>query len=427
VNDQRVTSTERGATLDGTTIGDRSATIERVTAAGLCMQCGTCAGICPRAAITMSWGIRSGCLPLVAHSRCDACGDCVAVCPGEGFDYTPDAWWRTLNGDAPWQDFLGPWKGLWFGWATDEEVRYAGASGGVASAILRGAFERDLIDAAAVVRMDPARPLAADATIARSVDEILAGRGSKYNAVAINTLLRRILREPGRYAVVGLPCHIQGLRLAQRYLPALAERIAFTLGVFCGWTALPRATEVAARRAGVDPAELTAVAYRGPDWPGGLRLVTRSGSIVSRPYPEYFDRYVGAYTPPRCRLCPDALAEAADISVGDAWLDRFAGTAGVSDVIARTDVGLGIIDGLATDHLTLDVATPEEIVASQRETYHFKRDIYRGRRWLRSLTGRPLPDYPGVGATASGRDRLAGLKDLVDERVHRLVGDLRYR
>jgi hypothetical protein len=148
--------------------------------------------------------------------------------------------------------------------------------------------------------------------IARSAYEIQAGRGSKYNAVAINTVLRRVLREPGRYAVVGLPC----LRL---HAPAL------------------------------------------------------------------------------------------------------------SDVIARTDVKLGIIGEPAADHLTLDAATPEEIVASQRETYHFKRDIYRGRRWLRSLTGRPLPDYPGVGATASGRDRLAGLNDLIDERVHRLVGDLRCR
>ena len=152
-----------------------------------------------------------------------------------------------------------------------------------------------------------------------------------------------------------------------------------------------------------------------------------TGLATVRPRSSASRQPASACSAPRCRLCPDALAETADISVGDAWLDRFAGTPGVSDVIARTDVGLGIIDELANGHLTLDVATPGEIVASQRETYHFKRDIYRGRRWLRALTGRPLPDYPGVGATASGRDRLAGLKDLVDERVHRLLGDLRYR
>ncbi|NLG65445.1 MAG: 4Fe-4S binding protein, partial [Actinobacteria bacterium] len=29
--------------------------IESVVASGLCMQCGTCAGICPQEAVTMNW------------------------------------------------------------------------------------------------------------------------------------------------------------------------------------------------------------------------------------------------------------------------------------------------------------------------------------------------------------------------------------
>ena len=103
-------------------------------------------------------------------------------------------------------------------------------------------------------------------------------------------MLRRILEEPGRYALVGLPCHIQGLRLAQRRSRRLRERVVLTLGIFCGLTNEPRATAVLARQAGLDPADLCDVSYRGPGWPGGMRLETRHGTVRWCDYADYTDR-----------------------------------------------------------------------------------------------------------------------------------------
>jgi coenzyme F420 hydrogenase subunit beta len=202
------------------------------------------------------------------------------------------------------------------------------------------------------------------------------------------------------------------------------------VGIFCGWTGEPRATEVAARRAGLDPADLASVAYRGPGWPGEMRLVTRGGEGRRRAYPGYYDRLMGAYTPPRCRLCPDALAECADVSVGDAWLDRFtddpAFSDGVSDVIARTPLGARLVAELAETRLILQPAAPGEIVASQGEAVRIKRHVLRGRLWLRRLAGRRVPDYPGLALRPSVGDRLAGLRDHGEETLFRAVGDLRY-
>jgi len=105
-----------------------------------------------------------------------------------------------------------------------------------------------------------------------------------------------------------------------------------TLGILCGLTCEPRATAVAARQAGLDPAELSLVSYRGagldpaelslvsyrgPGWPGGMRLETHRGLVRLRDYPDYWNRHLAALTRPRCRICPDALAELSDISVGD--------------------------------------------------------------------------------------------------------------
>ena len=146
--------------------------IEHVVTAGLCMQCGTCAGLCPAKAIAVQWNRRSGPWPRVDGDACTDCGACVDVCPGEGLDFAEGAWWRERNGGAPSRDFLGPWRGVWFGWATDPAVRYEGASGGVATAILQGALATGVIDAALVCRIDPVNALAVEPVLARSPDEI---------------------------------------------------------------------------------------------------------------------------------------------------------------------------------------------------------------------------------------------------------------
>ena len=392
------------------------------------MQCGTCAGTCTREAVAMRWSLAFGWRPEIDAQRCDDCGACLAVCPGRGLDYSAGAWWRAAGGDAPATDFLGPWRSLWFGWAADDDVRYQAASGGVASAILLGALAQDLIDGAIVARPSRDNALAIEPQLARSAPQILACQGSKYNMVAMNAALREVLECPGRYALVGLPCHIQGLRLAQRRDPRLRDRIVFALGIFCGWSAQPRATALLARRQGIAAADLAEVRYRGPSWPGGLRLTTKDGRICRRPYPDYYDndRAVRALTPPRCRLCPDGLAELADVSVGDAWIQRFLGSCGVSDLIVRTPVGEALIESLAGEHLTLLAANESEMLLSQKATYRLKRRVCRGRLWLRALTRRPLPRYPGLAMAADPRDALAGLIDAADETMQRSFVALRY-
>jgi coenzyme F420 hydrogenase subunit beta len=399
--------------------------VQHVYDQGLCTQCGTCVGVCPTGAVSLTWDLRVGYRLRIDEQSCSDCSRCYQACPGPGLDFTGAAWWRERNEGAACEDFLGPWRRLWFGWASDETVRYEGASGGVATALMQAALEVGAVDAVVAVRTSAANPLEAEGVVCRSPEQVAACRGSKYDVVALNAVLRRILEEPGRYAVVGLPCHIQGLRLAQRRSRRLRERVVLSLGIFCGLTNEPRATAVLARKAGFSPGDLRVVSFRGPGWPGGLRLETRQGTVRWRDYPDYFDRHIAALTPARCRICPDALAELADISVGDAWLDRFTGSDGVSDLIVRTPAGQRLLEA-AAGHLTLQPASPGEIIASQSATQRVKRDLCRGRLWLLSLAGRPVPDYPGLDLSASTVDRLRGVADAAQERVFRSLVDRRF-
>ena len=399
--------------------------VQKVYDDGLCMQCGTCAGICPTGSISLTWDMRVGYRLSVQEDSCTDCGKCHAACPGPGLDFSPGAWWRERNEGAHSRDFLGPWRRLAFGWAADPATRHAGASGGVATTLMQVALESGIVDAVVAVRMSAANPLEAESVICRSPEEVAACRGSKYNVVAVNTVLREILAVPGRYAVVGLPCHIQGLRLAQRGSRRLRDRVPLTLGIFCGLTNEPRATAVLARQAGLDPADLREVSYRGPGWPGVVRLATHTGAVRAKNYPDYIDGHFMALMPPRCRICPDALAELADVSVGDAWLDRFTGSDGVSDLIARTPAGERLLEA-AGESLVLLTADPEDMVASQAETHVVKRDLCRGRLWLSARARRPLPDYPGLDLAASAGDRVRGAADAARERLHRHLADRRY-
>ena len=399
--------------------------VQHVYDDGLCMQCGTCEGVCPTGAVTLTWDLRVGYRLQVDVEACTDCGRCHEACPGPGLDFSPGAWWRERNEGAPTEDFLGPWRRLAFGWASDPATRHAGASGGVATALMQAALETGTVDSVIGVRMSAANPLAAEAVVCRSPAEVAACRGSKYNVVAINSVLREVLATPGRYALVGLPCHIQGLRLAQRGSRRLRDRVTLTLGIFCGLTTEPRATAVLAQQAGLHPEDLRDVSYRGPGWPGGVRLETRQGTVRTKGYADYIDGQYMALTPPRCRICPDALVELADISVGDAWLDHFEGSDGVSDLIVRTPAGERLL-AAADAYLTLQPASPAEMIASQSETHLVKRDLCRGRLWLRSLARRPLPDYPGLELSASAGDRRRGVVDAAQERLFRFIVDRRY-
>ena len=135
--------------------------VQHVYDDGLCMQCGSCVAVCPADAVRLDWDLHVGHRLRVDPATCTDCGACLEACPGPGIDFGAEAWWRERNEGAPVRDFLGPWRGLWFGWASDAEVRHAGASGGVATALLGGALESGFADAVLAVGLDPANPLAA--------------------------------------------------------------------------------------------------------------------------------------------------------------------------------------------------------------------------------------------------------------------------
>jgi len=68
----------------------------------------------------------------------------------------------------------------------------------------------------------------------RTEQEVAEGAKSRYYPVEMSRIFEHIRAEPGRYAVVGVPCFIKAIQLLRRAEPLLQERIVVTLGLFCG-------------------------------------------------------------------------------------------------------------------------------------------------------------------------------------------------
>ena len=173
-------------------------------------------------------------------------------------------------------------------------------------------------------------PLESEAFIARSREEIVAASKSKYCPVAANYALKDIIHEKGNFAVVGLPCHIHGVRKAEQIYPELKKKIILHLGLMCSHMVSFEGTEFYGSKIKHRiRVSVHGITYRGKGWPGAMtvRSSERSVSIPLvgnwRSYWPVFSSFL--FTPMRCTMCPDQLAELADISLGDAWLPEFRG------------------------------------------------------------------------------------------------------
>ncbi len=177
-------------------------TISSVAKDGLCTGYGTCVALCPNDAIEMVIDEKKGVyVPKLDGRKCNNCGICMKVCPGHEVDF------KGLNleifGKEPEDILIGNYLNCYVGHATDYDIRYNSASGGLVTALLIFALEEGLIDGALVTRMKKDKPLEPEPFIARTREEIIEARGSKYCPVPANVALREILEaEEGERFVV---------------------------------------------------------------------------------------------------------------------------------------------------------------------------------------------------------------------------------
>jgi coenzyme F420 hydrogenase subunit beta len=353
-----------------------------------CTRCGVCVSICPIGVLDVDEeGVH-------LRGECLRCGLCYAFCPGRQLDLYSLA--QAYLGDSPDDPLLGTYRSLHVARANSEEIRQRAASGGVVTALLVHLLNENKIKGAVGVKMDRDHPWKCQGAVLRSPDEFLEAAQSKYSLVSLAALLRSARREGGPLAMVGLPCHVHGLRRLQR-IGSYRESFPLAMGIFCGFNLHPAATKHLVNKLGFGIQDVKQLEYRGGPWPGGLIIRAQDGRQRSLSKESY--SYVNLLYPPRrCLACPDLTNELADLSVGDTWLREYRG--GWSTVICRSLQGEELLsEAVEAGVLSSHEITRQQLMASHGHLFAYKKEGYFVRRkWLRVPLDYRVPEPPvGLG------------------------------
>ncbi|MBI2958065.1 MAG: Coenzyme F420 hydrogenase/dehydrogenase, beta subunit C-terminal domain, partial [Chloroflexi bacterium] len=153
-----------------------------------------------------------------------------------------------------------------------------------------------------------------------------------------------------RLGSVGCASHVAGIRKMQMHgAPRkLAERMVFSLGIFCGGNRSYKAAEyLIAKFTGVPFENIANCEWRGGAESQECAVTTRDGKRIKIPNSERLWAFHQTRRE-RCLMCWDFTAETADISLGDIFVPL--GTLApklpkMSAMIVRTKQGEALIDG----------------------------------------------------------------------------------
>ena len=243
----------------------------------LCTGCGICEDVCPKHAISIA-RVHGEHRPKLDKSLClgDKCGRCLKVCPGVGINLVGIAKEHFVDTSIKKDKYIGRYVGLHSGYSLDEEIRYHSASGGMVSQFLIYLLEKNIIDGAVVTGYgeDHVTPMS---YIARTADEVINARSSKYCPVALNKVGNEIARSEGKFVVVGTPCHIQGFRKRAAIDRRFREHVAGYFSIYCSSGRTFNGQDYIFRYYGVKKSNIKYFAYRDEGCLGKLTILHDGG------------------------------------------------------------------------------------------------------------------------------------------------------
>jgi len=357
-----------------------------VIGAGLCIGCGICVAQSGDPGAKMIWD---------RYGQLKPNDEAWLRQPSEGFSRTCPFAPRAANEDELAEQLfpssrrcdsrIGRFEAAYVGHVEEGCFRASGTSGGMVSWVAAELLRRGLVDGVAHVVPGPsdANDCFFRYRISRTEEAVRDGAKSRYYPVELSSVLETIRSTPGRYAVVGIPCFIKAVNLLRVGDPVFRERIAFTLGLVCGHMKSARFVESFAWQMGVSPDEVTAVEYRikQSERPANwytAQLSLRDGSTRRQDWWHLVDGDWGSgfFQNSACNYCDDVVAETADISFGDAWVEPFSSDGrGVNVVVVRSpDLHRMIREAVSEERLRLEEVDAAFVVATQAAGFRQRRE-----------------------------------------------------
>jgi coenzyme F420 hydrogenase subunit beta len=368
--------------------------LDDIVEAGLCAGCGICESIAGREAVEMKLS-RNGRIRPYSKKVLNAStfDQIMQVCPGVTVKGAEE------NTAFPTHPVWGPVVSLHRGWACDEQTRFHAAAGGSLTALGMYLIRTGKVDTILHMVASPEKPPLSQTRVSTTEQAVYDSAQSRYGPGASLTKVHTLLEQGRTFAVIGKPCDINAIRNLQQTNARARKQIPYCLSIFCGGTISLNAIDAMVRHFGASPDELSLFRYRGEGWPGTAHMETHDGREFDLTYEQaWLDDYVPwKYDLQfRCKICPDAIGETADVSCPDGWIMKdgkpvYEEAPGANLIIARTQAGEDLVREAAAE----SVLSLEAFSLAQLDEMH---DDHRDRKthWPARILGLRLAGQPAI-------------------------------
>jgi coenzyme F420 hydrogenase subunit beta len=378
--------------------------LEEIVEGGLCIGCGLCKGVAGADRIEIVLTPEGRERPVARRPLDQSTLERInAICPGtrvEGAARAEATAVETTRAQAMHDLVWGPAEHLSIGYAGDPEVRYRGSTGGVLTALGQFLLASGRVKFILHVAASQKEPMRTERALSFDAASVLEGAGSRYGPAAPLIDFTALLDRAEPFALIAKPCDIAAVRNLARIDPRVDQYLRYALTFVCGGASDLTKSEEVVSELGVRPDELSVFRYRGNGCPGPTRLETKDGRSFELTYQQMWEDEATWRIQPRCKICPDAIGESADLAASDIWPGGgpTGEDAGFNGIIVRTERGLELYRAAVAAGAI--VVEPGEV--SFRDFDGFQPHQVRKKRavWARlagmKAAGQPVPETQGL-------------------------------
>ncbi len=371
---------------------------------GMCMGCGLCQAIAGKESIEFVTTPDGRVRPV--ETRPLAADDWALVqltCPGINVAGVDE---HRRDEGAEVDMIWGPYHKIFLGYASDPDIRFRSASGGVLTALAKYLLESGQASFILQVQASASRPMRSDTVKSHSGRDVIHSAGSRYGPTTPLDCIFEALDSGQKFAFVGKPCDIMALRLYAKEDPRVDDQCIAMLALICGGGPEFYKSRDLVEELGYTENDVSLMRYRGYGNPGRARVETRDGKAFEKTYQELWEDESKWCSQPRCRICPDGIGESADIVSGDYWpgCNPTGEDAGFNSIMVRSNTGMEIFESaVAAGVLTIDQSLTIDDMSDTQPHQVRKKEALWARLLGMQTAGHLIPKVNGMRSMETAR------------------------
>ncbi len=373
--------------------------IEEVVRSGLCIGCGLCEAVTGgrvQMCMTTYGSLRPA--PIDTFTP-EQESQLLAACPGVTVEPRIEP---GLESDPVW----GAYSDMRYAWAGDPDVRFRAATGGALTALGVHLLRSNKASFILHTGADPEQPMRSRWVLSETPQQVIANSGSRYGPTAPLGGLLKALGRAEPFAIIAKPCDLNAVHRFAMTDSRLDELCVARLVMVCGGQSRLSKSQALLDEFVIKEDDLSLFRYRGYGNPGLTRIETSDGRVFEKTYLELWESAEKWQLETRCKLCPDALGEAADVAAADVWPggSPTGEDAGFNGLIVRSACGKALVSAAAEAG---DLVLGEPITARQLDDFQphqvRKKEALTARYEGLIQAGLPTMETPGLRLEVLGQ------------------------